>query len=56
MTTRTLHTFDLLDLAQYTKEGSYSPNASKDFHLFYVGRDDVHGILCHLFGAVGAAA
>jgi len=28
----TLQTFDLLDLAQYTREGAYSPAASKDFH------------------------
>lgn len=40
-----LQTFNLLDLQQYTKEGSYSPTASKDFHLFFVGRDDVHDIL-----------
>lgn len=52
MTTKTLHTFDLLDLAQYTKEGTYSPNASKDFHLFYVGRDDVHEILKHVLSRV----
>src|SRR5579859_8308452 len=52
MTTKTLHTFDLLDLAQYTKEGSYSPNASKDFHLFYVGRDNVHEILRHVLSRV----
>ena len=43
--TQTLQAFDLLDLQQYTLEKSYSPNASKDFHLFYVGRDDVHDIL-----------
>jgi len=24
------------------------PSASKDFHLFYVGRDDVHDILKHV--------
>jgi hypothetical protein len=43
--TQTLQGFDLHDLAQFTLEGSYSPNASGDFHLFYVGRDDVHSIL-----------
>ena len=37
-----MQTFDLADLAQFTSEGAYSTNASKDFHLFYVGRDDVH--------------
>jgi hypothetical protein len=49
---KTLHTFDLADLAQYTKEGSYSPNASADFHLFYVGRDDVHDVLKHVLSRV----
>ncbi len=44
----TLQRFDLADLAQYTSEGSYSPNASADFHLFYVGRDNVHEILKHV--------
>jgi hypothetical protein len=43
-----LQTFDLTDLAQFTKEGIYSTTASKDFHLFYVGRDDVHDILKYL--------
>jgi len=43
--TQTLQKFDLLDLQQYTREGTYSNTASKDFHLFYVGRDDVHDIL-----------
>ncbi|TDR82222.1 hypothetical protein [Paludibacterium purpuratum] len=48
----TLQTFDLVDLAQYTKEGSFSPTASKDFHLFFVGRDDVHEILKHVLSRV----
>jgi hypothetical protein len=43
--TQTLQAFSLEDLAQFTREGSYSPQASADFHLFYVGRDDVHSIL-----------
>jgi hypothetical protein len=43
-----LQTFELAELAQFTKEGVYSTNASKMFHLFYVGRDDVHGILKYL--------
>jgi hypothetical protein len=43
-----LQAFTLTDLEQFTKEGQYSSNASKDFHLFYVGRDDVHGILNYL--------
>ncbi len=52
MTTATsppsLQTFTLADLQQFTKEGAYASHASKDFHLFYVGRDDVHGILKYL--------
>jgi hypothetical protein len=47
-----LHTFTLDDLAQYSKERSYSPNASKDFHLFYAGRDDIHEILKHVLSRV----
>lgn len=49
---KTLQTFDLLDLQQYTAEKSYSSNASKDFHLFYVGRDDVHEVLKHVLSRV----
>jgi len=45
----TLQTFTLDDLAQYTKEGAFGPTASADFRVFYVGRDDVHGVLMHLF-------
>jgi hypothetical protein len=40
--------FTLEELAPFTKEGAFSRSASKDFHLFYVGRDDVHGILRYL--------
>jgi len=43
--TQNLQDFDLLDLQQFTREGVYSNTASKDFHLFYVGRDNVHEIL-----------
>jgi phosphatidylserine/phosphatidylglycerophosphate/cardiolipin synthase-like enzyme len=45
---QSLQTFDLRDLQQYTREKSYAASASKDFHLFYVGRDDVHDILKHV--------
>jgi hypothetical protein len=48
----TLQTFTLDDLAQYTREGAFGPTASPDFRVFYVGRDDVHGILVHLFTRV----
>ncbi|WP_225548119.1 hypothetical protein [Chromobacterium violaceum] len=51
----TLQTFDLTDLAQYTKEGQYSPNASRDFHLFFVGRDNVHEILKHVLSRVSVS-
>jgi hypothetical protein len=50
--TATLQTFTLGDLAQYTKERAYSPQVSSDFHLFYVGRDDVHDILKHVMSRV----
>lgn len=48
----TLQKFDLLELEQYTQEKSYSSTASKDFHLFYVGRDDVHEILKYVLSRV----
>ncbi|HTZ73573.1 MAG TPA: hypothetical protein VMB47_06610 [Candidatus Aquilonibacter sp.] len=50
--TQSLQTFDLLDLQQYTYEKTYSTNASKDLHLFYVGRDDVHDILKYILSRV----
>jgi hypothetical protein len=48
----TLQTFTLDDLAQYTCEGAFGPTASPDFRVFYVGRDDVHGVLVHLFSRI----
>ena len=48
----TLQTFQLFDLAQYTKEGVYSSTASTQFHLFFVGRDNVHAILKHVLSRV----
>ena len=48
----TLQTFTLDDLAQYTREGAFGPTASPDFRVFYVGRDDVHGVLVHLYSRV----
>jgi hypothetical protein len=50
-----LQTFTLMELEQFTKEGLYSTNASKDFHLFYVGRDDVNGILKYLLSHVSTS-
>ncbi len=52
---QSLQTFSLLDLQQYTLEKSYSNSASKDFHLFYVGRDDVHDILKHVLSRVSVS-
>ena len=43
-----LQRFTLEELAPFTKERAFASNASRDFHLFYVGRDDVHGILKYL--------
>lgn len=53
--TQSLQTFTLLDLQQYTQEKSYAINASKDFHLFFVGRDDVHDILKHVLSRVSVS-
>jgi hypothetical protein len=49
---QTLQTFKLDDLAVYTQEQAFGPTASPDFRIFYVGRDDVHGVLMHLFSRV----
>ncbi len=51
-----LATFTLDQLAQYTPEGSFPSGDSADFRVFYVGRDDVHGILVELFSAVTLSA
>lgn len=50
-----LQTFTLTELEQFTKEGQYSSNVSKDFHLFYVGRDDIHDILKYLLSRVSTS-
>jgi hypothetical protein len=52
---QSLQTFDLLELQQYTQEKVYATTASKDFHLFYVGRDDVHDILKHVLSRVSVS-
>jgi len=46
-----LQRFDLLDLQQYTQEKIYSNTASKDFHLFYVGR-----MTCTVFSSTSCHA
>jgi hypothetical protein len=50
--TQNLQKFSLNDLALFTKEGTFSAAASKDVHLFYVGRDDVHDILKYILSRV----
>ncbi len=52
---QSLQTFTLLDLQQYTQEKAYATTASKDFHLFYVGRDNVHDILKHVLSRVSVS-
>ena len=47
-TPETLQAFTLDDLAQYTREKAFIASSSRDFRLFYVGRDDVHDILKHI--------
>ncbi len=51
-TGQSLATFQINELAQYTKEKTYDTNASTMFHLFYVGRDDVHDILKYVLSRV----
>ena len=52
---QSLQTFDLLELQQYTQEKVYATTASKDFHLFYVSRDDVHSILKYVLSRVSVS-
>ncbi|WP_455387455.1 hypothetical protein [Petrachloros mirabilis] len=47
-----LHDFRLDDLAPYTSEKAFPATASRDFRLFFVGRDDVHRILRHVLSRV----
>lgn len=43
--TVTLQGFTLDQLAPYTREGSFGSGDAVEYRTFYVGRDDVHGIL-----------
>jgi hypothetical protein len=54
-TSQSLQTFRLTDLTQYTLEKAFANNASQDFHLFYVGRDDVHDILKFVLSRVSVS-
>lgn len=47
-TVGTLNDFRLDDLAQFKREKSFPAGDSDDFRVFYVGRDDVHGVLKYL--------
>jgi hypothetical protein len=51
-----LANFSLDQLAAYTPEGAFPAGDSPDFRVFYVGRDDVHGILLSLFKSVTLSA
>jgi hypothetical protein len=53
--TKSLQLFDLADLQQFTQEQVYSSTASKDFHLFYTGRDDVHEVLKYILSRVSVS-
>lgn len=47
-----LQNFKLTDLELLTREKAFASNASSDFHLFFVGRDDVHDILSYVISRV----
>lgn len=42
--------FTLDSLAEFKREKQFDANDSTDFRVFYVGRDDVHGVLKCLLG------
>lgn len=52
MTAPNLQTFTLTDLAQFKDTGCYPPGQSQNHALFYVGRDNVNGLLTYLFSRV----
>lgn len=45
--------FKLEDLAEFTREGAMPAHVDRTHWLFYVGRDDVHGVLNYLFERCG---
>jgi hypothetical protein len=51
----TLQHFNLNDLTAYTDEQALGSVNQPDFGLFYVGRDDAHGALMHLFTGSASA-
>ena len=50
--TQSLQNFTLDDLRWFTREKTFANNASLDFHLFFVGRDDVHDLLKYVLSRV----
>lgn len=44
-----LNGFTLDDLAPFKREKSFAARDSADFRVFYVGRDNVHGVLSYLW-------
>jgi hypothetical protein len=44
----TLQDFHLDDLSRFKREQKFAPGDSQDYRTFYVGRDDVHGVLKYL--------
>jgi hypothetical protein len=53
--TQNLQNFQLTDLQGFTEEKAYAADASRDFHLFFVGRDDVHNILKYILTRVSTS-
>lgn len=51
----TLQGFTLDELASFTREKQFGPGDSTDFRVFYVGRDDVHGVLKYLLSRCSRA-
>ncbi len=45
-----MQTFQLDDLAQFKRYGEFPAGSSPDVRMFYVGKDDVHGVLVTLIG------
>jgi len=44
--------FKLEDLAQFTREGAMPEHVNRTHWLFYVGRDDAHGVLDYILSRV----
>jgi hypothetical protein len=47
--------FRITDIDAFTREKVSAPNASQDFRLLYVGRDDVHEALKHVLSRVSVS-